>query len=285
MLFKTAEFFCILFFPAVCFSQFIISGEVVDSLSKEKIAFATIGLIAQQAGTNSNDIGLFTLKSNSNTDTLIITHVGYHPLKIALNDIKSKSKFYLNRKQVLLNDIIVKKYIHNIEANAFKHCSNNYYTSSGHYTQIAQLYNSPTENCMLAGVKICKEPNQSIFRLRIYNIDSVNGKPGEDLCDSVIEIKSHKKNVFIKLEKYKILIPNKEFFIAIEWIYIPFNENTEKKSHSLYQRYNPAISYIEGSTSVAGKISIWHMQYGGNWVYFDKLLHDSRLLISAVIKY
>ena len=69
MLFKTAEFFCILFFPAVCFSQFIISGEVVDSLSKEKIAFATIGLIAQQAGTNSNDIGLFTLKSNSNTDT------------------------------------------------------------------------------------------------------------------------------------------------------------------------------------------------------------------------
>lgn len=30
--------------------------------------------------------------------------------------------------------------------------------------------------------------------LRIYSVDSSTGKPGEDLCDSIIEIKSSKKS-------------------------------------------------------------------------------------------
>ena len=84
------------------------SGVVIDALSKEKIAYATIGLIEQNTGTNTNEQGNFTIKSNIYTDTLLITHIGYEPLKIALNKIKSANNFLLKRKQVLFNGIVVK---------------------------------------------------------------------------------------------------------------------------------------------------------------------------------
>lgn len=125
------------------------SGVVIDALSKEKIAYATIGLIEQNTGTNTNEQGNFTIKSNIYTDTLLITHIGYEPLKIALNKIKSANNFLLKRKQVLFNGIVVKKIIYSTQLNSFKHCSNNFYTSTGHYTQVAQLFTSPKENGML----------------------------------------------------------------------------------------------------------------------------------------
>lgn len=38
------------------------SGAVIDALSKEKIAYATIGFLEQNNGTSANEQGNFTIK-------------------------------------------------------------------------------------------------------------------------------------------------------------------------------------------------------------------------------
>jgi hypothetical protein len=62
------------------------------------------------------------------------------------------------------------------------------------------------------------------FRIRIYDYDSIKNNPGVDLCDSVIEVYG-RGIIRVKLDKYGIVLPHRQFFVAVQWLFI--DENIE----------------------------------------------------------
>ena len=48
------------------------------------------------------------------------------------------------------------------------------------------------------------DPDKTIFRIRIYDIDTLTRSPSTDLCDKIIEIKTNGKFINLNVEKYRI---------------------------------------------------------------------------------
>ena len=72
------------------------------------------------------------------------------------------------------------------------------------------------------------DPEKTIFRIRIYDMDTITKAPSSDLCDEVIEVKTRSKFINLNLEKYKINIHNKDFFVAVLSKNLPARSTIEK---------------------------------------------------------
>ncbi len=122
-------------------------------------------------------------------------------------------------------------------------------------------------------------------------MEFITRKPSIDLIDTIIEVKSNKRHVHIDLENYKIKIAQKDFFIAVEWIKIPYNERNQKVKVNgqkvVLQQFSPFLSYkVKQQTfnDNLNDVEIWQQNYMGKWLKLPT--NENRtLLISAKIKY
>jgi hypothetical protein len=287
------KFLLLFFFPVILHAQIVYKGDIVDKTTKNGIPFATIGLMKANSGINANEQGKFILSAGKyDNDTMIISCIGYETLKIPVIQYPSNMVFELVEKHFTLNEIVIGKQ-YNGESqslNEFSNCGTSSYTTIGFITQVAVHFQSPVPNSMLTEISICKRDDNSLFRIRVYDMDSVSGKPFTDLVDTVIEIKSTRKHVHIDLEKYNIIIPGKDFFVAIEWIKIPYNESKMKIKNNgkrtTHTQYSPSIFFKERKVSTSAfqnSLEIWQLTYRGEWInFFQK---DGILLLSAKVKY
>ena len=71
------------FFPVYCFSQTTkISGKVTDALTNEPVSFANISFKGTTLGTRADIEGSYKLETEKPVDTLMITFLGYKPVKM-----------------------------------------------------------------------------------------------------------------------------------------------------------------------------------------------------------
>jgi hypothetical protein len=90
------------------------------------------------------------------------------------------------------------------------------------------------------------------------------GKPGKDLFINIIEIKiADSKKTRINLKKYNIIIPNKTFFVAIEWMRDYYNAHYYKPDAEKIISYKPAIGMLPISNKT---LNIWAMDVSRNWI-------------------
>lgn len=287
----------LLFFPFNLFGQNSFEGKVVNAKSKEIIPFATIGLIKENIGTNANENGKFTLLSQGikENDTLIISCVGYSTQKLPIDKInKIGLVIELTEQVTILNEVVVKnKTSWTTETlNDFSKCGNSFITSSGYQTQLAQHFEVKEENSILTEIKICRmaialiDNEKTIFRIRIYNIDTITKSPSTDLCDEIIEVKTKRKVININLAKYKIRIPSKDFFVAVEWLKIPYNESKSKMKDNGKEvehiTYRPSIGWTD---NVNSKMEAWMLDYKNIWRPMFKMNNKTSVSISATVKY
>jgi hypothetical protein len=280
------------FFPITLHAQIVYKGSILNRATRSAIPFATIGLIKANSGINADEQGNFSLSVNKyDNDTIVISCVGYKTLKVPIVQYPSNRQFELTENQFTLSEVIIgKNYNGSQSLNEFSNCGNSSYTTIGHITQVAVHFQSPVPNSMLSEISICKRNDNSLFRIRVYARDSVLGKPSIDLVDTIIEVKSKRKHVNIDLEKYNIIIPEKDFFVAIEWIKIPYNESKIKIKYNgkktIQTQYSPSIFFKERDVSITDSnnpLDIWHLTYQGRWIkFFPK---DGILLLSAKVKY
>ena len=116
--------------------------------------------------------------------------------------------------------------------------------------------------------------------------------PAADLCNEVIEVNSDKRIVIINLEKYHIHT-GQYFFVAVEWLIIPYNEhrfkatNEETGVKSEYVEYKP---YLHGK-HFTGKVSlylpgnsspVWMLNYADKWMALPMF---ENVGIGAKVKY
>lgn len=251
----------------------------------------------ENIGTNANEDGIFILlsKGTKENDTLIISCVGYRTQKLPIDrNNKTGLVIELTEQATILNEVVVKNKTNwtTETLNDFSKCGSSFITSSGYQTQLAQHFEAKEENSILTEIKICRmaiallDPEKTIFRIRIYDIDTITKSPSTDLCDQIIEVKTRSKTISINLEEYKIHIPSKDFFVAVEWLKIPFNESKSKMKVNGKEvehiTYRPSIGWTD---NVNSKMEAWMLDYKNVWRPMFKMNNKTSVSISATVKY
>ena len=86
-----------------------ISGKVTDDLTNEPIPFATIIFKGTTIGVNTDMDGKYSVSSQTPTDSIICTLVGYKPVKMRVKKGQSQViNIVMNASKVELNEVIIK---------------------------------------------------------------------------------------------------------------------------------------------------------------------------------
>jgi hypothetical protein len=292
---KSIKIFLLFLFPIISNAQNIFEGVILNKVTKVSIPYASIFLLKGKTGVNADEKGFFKLEITNRQvdDSLIVTCMGYAPLKFPVQDAdklgSASAKIELTEVVHNLKEVVIpnNNFKNSIKLNQFDELPGQYYGSGNFIAQLAQHFVSPSKNAMLKDIKIAKfsipilSPQKAIFRIRVYAVDSVSKAPSYDLTDEVIEVKSSSKIVELNLEKYKIYLPNNEFFIAIEWLRIPYNATETKINGKTVMHYAPSIGWFKNQAS---KMDIWQLGLNNLWDKFPAYL-NSNLAIAVSLKY
>jgi hypothetical protein len=260
----------LVFFPLITVGQKNCTGFIIDKNTNKVIPYATIGLVRENKGVNANELGAFSITvSHPALDSLRISCVGYETEIEPVSDWVNGKTVALHQRIGVLKEVVVSNRPKLVLAlNKFRHCSSNWFkTGLEAIYQLAQRFEVPEPGMQLTELQLCKDPSESIFRVRIYDIDSTCQCPSKDIVDSLIEIKSTDNHVQVNLVDYNIFIPQKTFFVSIEWLFIPYNEQLEKvKRHGRKMNwiyYKPALRFVYDRNRKPA--SLWQRKFNGKW--------------------
>lgn len=281
----------LLLFPVLSFGQITFKGLIKDKKNNAPIPYATVGLMNENTGTTADENGLFELKSLKSfaDDTLIVTCLGYQVSKIKVSNLDTSNiEILLIEKSFNLKEIVItnknkskKDILNNFDTSSY--CYEGTGSPSLNITQIAQHFQIQHTNGQLTKVKICDGSVMlgkkiAKYRLRIYAMDPITKGPSSDLCSQVIEVKTKLKRsgiYSINLEKYKIMIPDNDFFIAVEWLNIPYNYYKKKEEKDGW-----CLPTIGWKSMTELTLESWVLDYKNKW-----RSRQQTMLIAATVKY
>lgn len=212
----------------------IIKGSIVNKDTHKPIPYASVKLIKEDISSSCDENGIFKILSKFSLDTLLVTAIGYFPHRVLTEKINN-SIIALHEKKNFLEEVRITSKKNSVTLNPLEKSSiGGYRVYGGSYVQIARQFNNPQANSSLEEVKIARWIHfdskfintRAKFRLRIYDQDTVTKKPANDLYNGIIEVFDGKLTpiITVNLKEFKIHIPNKAFFIGIEWILSSENE-------------------------------------------------------------
>ena len=199
-------FILVIFSFSLTYGQKTIVGKILSKTTHEPIPYANIGVVNSNAGTISNLDGSFSiiLPEKLGNDTLTFTSLGFFSKIIPVNILKSDEKYTisLNEKTTLLKPVIITAKVTDklIEAGN-RVCHNGNYQPDTTYAGrsvalLIDIKNLPDQSSHpvylnKANLYIFRNNfNAFKFRIRLNKYDSLTGKPGADLIDKSIIVKS-----------------------------------------------------------------------------------------------
>ncbi len=288
--------------------------RIVDGATGDAIPYAAVSIPKAQLAINTEADGLFSIPGNlaAMRDTIAFYVQNYIPLKLPLNQLITMKDIKLTRtnfKRLKASGYSAKQVLNDyVPDDVGLYAGVAAEDAPFNYLQIAQQFATGASNSKLSKIKITKVKDwlRTKFRIRIYDIDPMTGGPGADLCDQVIDISNEKtlegfvdktlnapyvpdEEVALDLNKYKIVIPNKQFFVAVEWlrdflnaVKAPvYNKATNKVDTAIVFRPYLGISDVTGP-----KLNIWVMQLNHTWKTYDHFMpFGTDLAIKATVEY
>lgn len=88
-------------------AQTILQGFIKDLKTKEPIPYCAIALKSKPVGCLSNTEGLFQISARIDTDTLIVSYIGYKRKQIAISDFVKSNLILLEATENILNEVVV----------------------------------------------------------------------------------------------------------------------------------------------------------------------------------
>lgn len=215
-----------LFFSCSLFAQTDIRGVVVNT-DREALPLTNVVFQNRNAGTITNDNGVFILSGVISTDSIKITNIAYYSKVIAISDLKTDDSIFLDRSIKQLNSIVLKNfasYRQEIRLGFGMHANNGEFKLKPGNQIATFISNERAKEGWIKGVSFkvkqlgkCK----SSMRIRLIKRDSLDYKPSIDLLNENIIYRSTdlKKINFVDLSSYKIMMPKEGIFIVVEWLY------------------------------------------------------------------
>jgi len=273
---KAFAVFCLFNIAFFSFSQIRVTGNIKDFKNKLPLPYANIGIPKSSVGTLSNSDGSYslTIPSHLLNDTIVFSALGYGKKRIPLAYLRRNPDMtiLMTEKIAVLSSVTVTA--KREKKNSFK--LGNRYNKGGHIygdtiaagaamaLLIENKYPAYYSNLRFplyienAILKISKNTLKEFkVRLRIMEVDSSSGLPGNDILKENAIITSSIKEgwIFFDLVKYKILITKPSFYLVFEWILEDNERLTILKEYALYKKAHPEKVTIDTALVDGKKIS------------------------------
>lgn len=275
----------VLFFLFFCLStvqsqKTLLKGSVIDSETKQPVVYANISFLKSNKGISSNEDGTFSLEIDKEllNDKVHISCLNYKDTIVSAFDLQNKN-LAMQSKNEILNEVVISKkknkkiildkvkrrviplYSGDVVKMTAKYFPANY--PKGYYLEEIKLHFSR------------RGSRKSKFRIRIFSVDSISGKPKEDLLlkNLPITIEEKQKVAIINLEDLFLEAPSNGFYVAFEKLFIPENKFIEKKSFKKnYVWYSPTIGLTKNKEFSKENCKVYLYRKGKWWLNpkFDK---------------
>ncbi|HTN45068.1 MAG TPA: carboxypeptidase-like regulatory domain-containing protein [Flavipsychrobacter sp.] len=223
------------------------NAKLVDAVTHAPVAFANIGILESETGTNSSEDGSFSLQipDELQSKTLSIFLIGYEDYKISVNDFIAKAKstnntIVLNKKEATLKEVIVKPAkltlahlgndIHCKDENGLpvpyvfeekKKKSGKVKREADTLTEVGTLMKVRGKKTFIDSIAVnvgrCTYP-EILYRINIYEL--INGKPKIILNEPIYVRKSKNdigKTLIVDVTDRNLVVDN-NFVVSIEQI-------------------------------------------------------------------
>ncbi len=216
------------------FAQDSISGQIYDSVSKEPIQFANVGILNSGIGTISNENGEFVIIFNENItidDTLRISIIGYKKLDIIFSsESVQNTEYYLEPMIYELNEVVVKpKMTKRFGNNSNSKTMRVYFSKANSLgAELGSRIKINRKPCHLKEFSfniINNDFDSLTFRLNIYSISK--SVPDKNLLNSEIVFKIYQpKGLFtLNLDNYSIIL-NEDVILSVELLELYGSEDS-----------------------------------------------------------
>ena len=237
-------------------------GFILDAETKVPIPYVNISILDSQIGTSSHEDGSFSLEINKEDINKVVklSSLGYEVSKIPISLFLKSDEVFLQPLVEQLDEVVVsekfeEKTLVVNELNEEDLCQG--YGSSAQNPWLLSLYfpfNQDYEDIdFIKSVRLHFgnfKNKKAKFRLRLFSIGK-DSLPYKDLLKEniIVSLKKKQKIVDVDISDYSIIFPREGFYVAFEWLYIPYNEeevtfhfgkNNKKKEKRL--KYNPTLS-------------------------------------------
>ena len=222
----------------ISFGQIVIQGRILNKETQEPISYANIGISNSNVGTLSNLDGSFSIPipSKFNRDTLIFSALGFAKRAIPMQFISQQEQLtvFLFEKTTLLNSVVISE---KKQRNKIFELGNSSFkggvivtdtTYAGRSVSLLIENKQPYFQKDLtfpvylekARLRIFKNNLESIkFRLRVNDVDSITGKPANDLLSQSIIVESTIRKGWLEFDLSHLNFQvSKPFFLTFEQI-------------------------------------------------------------------
>lgn len=241
-----------------------VQGYIFDKQTLNPLPYATIGALHQKYGTYTDTSGFFTLFFINESDSLLISYLGYKNVYTSVGYLNKNTKSFLEPMPINIKEVVVrpkKSRKTEMEIGDFSKKSIGYINPPYHLNIQATFIPFPKEGDCVVIKSICFKYKlltyNSPLRIRILKPDKL-GKPGDDIVTENIIFNNYRRNgkqiAIIDVTKYNITIPQNGVFIAFEWIDHNKNLTTLKDQNT---EHGPCI----GAISNKNNKSIWSKGY------------------------
>jgi hypothetical protein len=218
--------FLFFIFPIASFSQTHIKGKVIYGNDAGPASAVSIEVLNQKGlETITNNSGEFSLHipNPKNTDTLVISSVGYKSLKLPVSSAAKRTEFLLteNTKDMESVTIFSRAQVLGSATESIGYFRSWNFDKKG--GEIGRLIKTPFKEYKIDKVrfKAANFCDVCLLRLRIRNV--INGKPGEDILQDSISLNVNDLTLEGKvpefdLTPYNYTFKDKEVFVSIEVI-------------------------------------------------------------------
>jgi len=229
LLFSICFFYCYEIFSQETYFSW--EGRIKDKYSYEFIPAAHVRVISEGrvflfAADNIGKVIISYYKPTSD-DSVLVTSIGYKPLSLSMREFQKTSEIQLESDIYSLNEVVIttekrKKQKTFRLGNTAPFAIGSSSGSFGRQMMLLIKHENITGKIIKIRYYMKDPPNSDgwrlrPFRVRIYDLDTLNNIPGNDLLKEILIVSLKKGNwLEVDISDYNIQLPNKGVFVGME---------------------------------------------------------------------
>jgi len=277
----------------------IIKGIIISAETGEPLPYAAVANISAGKGVIADVNGRFEYPADKEnlSDTIRFTCLGFQKSDVTIEQLTEKERLQiiLRPKEIYINSISIsgKKFYSKKNGNrGFIPSGSLYIDTHGQQTALFIEPKEKKEGILLkVGFRLSGKGNPNApFRIRIYELDTITGKPGRDLIPDIIVVKPNVQRgwYYADISQYGIPLPQNGFFASMEGVYPNDFDFGQTGFVDLSEQgyVDPILSLSYGqrlSYNRKGKNNTWHYSLSHTWFQIEK--RNFNAMIAVVIDY